>query len=399
MKKLVIVSSIWLIFLVPPAMDVLSNLNIIPAQLSNLVVVFPLLLLFMYLLVFLEASIRVRKIEIIFLFFIVNVALVGLINGASFSFVLKDMAVLGIGPLAFILGRSCARSNVVSAEFVKESARRIGLFFFMVLLVYPYISIVHLLIFVRKSLDPKNCLVLAALIASVVITSSKSIVLALLLWIFLTEGWKKKLSIVLVSAVVGFGISAFFQDSDLTIVRKTLAFLDSFSLEELIFILSNIDPSAVWSFDTATAQRLYEFLLVLQNIDFTSCVFGHGLGYGIDLRDSQDQSIEVRMTEGGLEDVRSFHLIFSWLLAKTGVLGFLLVVLYLRFVWRSIRHDQIFVVLFSIFVSLAIVTFGGFSLNYPYLFILGYLGYIRNAGVASAQATLTRIEIGHRAPA
>src|SRR6266581_4186659 len=228
MKKFVIVSSIWLIFLVPPAMDVLSNLNIIPTQLSNLVVVLPLLLLLTYLLVFFEASVRVRRIEVIFFFFIVNVALVGLINGASFSFVLKDMAVLGIGPLAFILGRSCARSNVVSAEFVKESARRIGLFFFMVLLVYPYISIVHLLIFVRKSLDPKNCLVLAALIASVIITSSKSIVLALLYGYSLPRVGKKSCQLSWLVLLLASVSPLFFKTRISLSLEKPLLFLIPF---------------------------------------------------------------------------------------------------------------------------------------------------------------------------
>ncbi len=376
LKRFLIIISIWLIFIEPTIVVVLSNyFELISTQVANLLIVIPLLLLVIEIIILKNREIIITKTELTYIFIVFVYAAYGAVKEFGFIYVLKDILILILGPVAFNIGRTCSKLNYLSREEFKKLARRSGLGLFLIFITIP-IAITHLLILIKKEINKENIIIVFALLIHTFLTASKSIFLAFILYIFIKNKWFKSYKLIILIFIILYVVFNFviIYEFNNSFVRKSLAFYDSFSFIELINIVKNVDLNAVWVFDVSTAQRLYEFLLIINEMSLNKIIFGHGLGYSVDMSNSLDLSILERTTENSIDNVRTFHLMVTWLLAKTGLIGIILVTLYLKFVYNKIKHDELLIILFSFFVANILLTFGGFSLNYSTLFILGYLG-------------------------
>ncbi|MDF9799718.1 hypothetical protein OKW21_004981 [Catalinimonas alkaloidigena] len=106
-------------------------------------------------------------------------------------------------------------------------------------------------------------------------------------------------------------------------LNKVYLLINSFDYKSLHLVnrLSEIPSYAFYFLDPSTAQRVYEFFLIVQksSLSFIQLFFGQGLGGYVSMNNTGDSSVVIAH-QGNME-IKVFHLGISYVLCKFGLLG------------------------------------------------------------------------------
>lgn len=337
--------------------------------------------------------------EVLYLGIVSLFLIYGIVMGNSVKNILYDIIIL-VGPIIIYL---VAKNYFVALPKNSENLDlriSINKALLIAILVIPFFGgaialfllvILYFVIYTKKKIGLKYLLFIILVISLIAFRGSKTYLLILAFNFIIIQYIRgnARIGIFVLSIFSGFimYLNIYHYDSVSSVSKtafKLFALFNNIDFELMVSSLFSLNAELIWeAVDISTGQRIFEFISVLNElVTENNLLLGKGLGGTADLSATQDLSIVVRRESGDVSNVRVFHLMITWMLNKTGILGLLLFVTYLITLFR--RHNKnlnksskfIYYSIWIAFIFRISITFGSFLVHYYFSILFAYFALL-----------------------